>query len=163
TVFGHTAPIRGGDLTPDGRTLATTSDDKTVRLWDISDRSRIRQLGVPLTGHVESAVWAAFSPEGTRLATSSDDKTIRLWDVHDLTKPTPIGQALTGHDGGVSGVVFSPDGRALTSTSRDATVRVWDLDQDHAIERICTSTKGVLTEELWRRYLPQLSYEPPCP
>ena len=162
TVLGHTAPIRGGGLSPDGHTLATTSDDKTIRLWDISDRSRIKQIGVPLTGHVESAVSAAFSPDGTRLATSSDDKTIRLWDVRDLAHPAPIGQALTGHDASVTGVVFSPDGGTLTSTSFDATVRVWDLDQDHAIERICTSTRGVLTEDLWQRHLPQLPYGPPC-
>ncbi len=162
-VFGHAASISGGDVSPDGRTFATTSDDKTVRLWDISDRNKVRQIGVPLTGHVESVVSAAFSPDGTRLATSSDDKTIRLWNVDDLARPLPIGQALTGHDATVSDITFSPDARSLTSTSVDATVRLWDLDQDHAIDRICASTKGLLTEDLWQRHLPQLAYEPPCP
>ncbi|HEX6343690.1 WD40 repeat domain-containing protein [Umezawaea sp.] len=162
-VLGHTAPIRGGDMTPDGRTFATTSDDKTVRLWDISDRGDVRQIGLPLTGHAESAAGATFSPDGTRLATSSDDKTIRLWDVSDPARATPVGQSLTGHDGGVGGVVFSPDGRSLASTSFDATVRLWDLDAGHAIDRICALSRGVLTEDLWDRYLPQLNYDPPCP
>ncbi|WP_385880295.1 NACHT and WD repeat domain-containing protein [Umezawaea endophytica] len=162
-VPAHTAPIRDGAMTTDGRTLATTSDDKTIRLWDISDRSRVRQLGAPLTGHVESSVAVAFSPDGTRLASTSDDKTIRLWDVRDPARATPIGQSLTGHDAVVSDIVFSPDARSLASTSGDATVRLWDLDENQAITRICTNTRGVLTEELWRQYLPQLDYDPPCP
>ncbi|PRY46517.1 WD40 repeat protein [Umezawaea tangerina] len=161
-VLGHSAPISGGAMTPDGRTLATTSDDKTIRLWDISDRNTIRQVGPSLTGHVESPVDATFSPDGKRLATASDDKTVRLWDVHDVTKPTAIGQALSGHDASVTGIAFSPDGRSLTSSSFDATIRLWDLDEEHAINRICTSTKGVLTEDQWQRHLPQLSYDPPC-
>jgi WD40 repeat protein len=163
TVLGHPAPVRSADIRPDGRVLATTSDDKTVRLWDISDRTRIRAIGAPLTGHLESAVAAAFSPDGQLLATSSDDKTIRLWDVRDVNRPIAVGQSLTGHDASVTAVAFSPDGHTLASASNDTTVRLWDLDEAHAMERICTSTKGVLTEDLWHRHLPQLDYAPPCP
>jgi WD40 repeat protein/energy-coupling factor transporter ATP-binding protein EcfA2 len=161
-LTGHTAPLRGAAISPNGHVLATTSDDKTVRLWDIGNPAKAKPIGAPLAGHVESSVVVAFSPDGRTLATGSDDKTVRLWDISDLAHPFALGQYLSGHDASVTGVVFSPDGTRLVSTSGDATVRVWDLDEQRAIDRICTTTKGVLTEELWQRHLPALAYDPPC-
>jgi WD40 repeat protein len=66
---------------PDGRTLATASSDRTVRLWDVSDRDRPRQLGQPLTGHTNTVEEVAFAPDGRTLATTSADQTVILWDL----------------------------------------------------------------------------------
>ncbi|MBW4719052.1 WD40 repeat domain-containing protein [Saccharothrix obliqua] len=161
-LAGHAGAVRTGAVSPDGRMLATAGDDKEIRLWDLSDVSRVRPIGAPLTGHVEAVAAVAFSPDGRTLASGGDDQTVRLWDVGGPARPRARGQALTGHDSGVQDVRFAPDGRTVASTSLDGTVRLWDLDQDDAIERICTKTKGVLPEELWREHLPQLDYEPPC-
>ncbi|WP_433268020.1 AAA family ATPase [Actinosynnema sp. CS-041913] len=162
-LTGHAGAVRAGAISGDGRTLATAGNDKTVRLWDLTTPSRVRQIGAPMTGHVEAAVAVAFSPDGKTLASGGEDTTIRLWDVHDLLRPEAIGQALTGHHKGVHDLRFSPDGRTIASTSLDSTVRLWNLDQHRTVTRICAKTKGVLPEELWRKHLPQLDYEPPCP
>ncbi len=131
TLRNHNGPVQGMAYSPDGRTLATASDDQTVRLWDVSDRDRPQPLGQPLTGHTNLVYGVAFAPDGRTLATTSVDRTVRLWDVSDRDRPGPLGQPLTGHTRDVVGLAFAPDGHTLATTSLDQTVRLWDVsDRD---------------------------------
>jgi WD40 repeat protein len=71
-------------FSPDGHTLATASYDKTVILWDLTNRAQPHPLGQPLTGHTNVVDSVAFSPDGHTLATASGDKTVILWDLTPL-------------------------------------------------------------------------------
>ncbi|MFI9828333.1 hypothetical protein ACIHIX_11650 [Streptomyces sp. NPDC051913] len=126
-LLGHTGAVYLTSFSPDGRTLATASYDRTVRLWDVSDPARPKPLGRPLTGHTSWVSSAVFSPDGHTLASASDDGTIRLWDVRRPSHPRSLGTPLTGHDGTIYLVTFSPDGRTLASAGDDHTVRLWDM------------------------------------
>ena len=148
-------------FSPDGRTLASASADKTVRLWDPRTH---KQLGSPLTGHTDSVTSVTFSPDGRTLASASRDTTVRLWDPRTHKQ---LGSPLTGHTARVFSMAFSPDGRTLASASADKTIRLWDglLWQSFAELRteVCDLVGSGLTKTEWSQYAAGVSYRTSCP
>ncbi|MFE9747897.1 hypothetical protein ACFYOT_23590 [Saccharothrix saharensis] len=63
----------------------------------------------------------------------------------------------------MNAVAFSPDGRILVTGSSDRTAKLWPLDVDRVIERICATSRNVLTAEQWEKHVGQPDFTPPCP
>jgi WD40 repeat protein len=118
TFLGHTGWVSSVTFSPDGKRIASGSQDRTVKVWDAQTGHEL----LTIKGHTDWAPGVAFSPDGTRLASASFDRTVKVWDAQSGRQLLD----LKGHTNRVTSVAFSPDGRRLASGSDDHTLKLWD-------------------------------------
>jgi tRNA A-37 threonylcarbamoyl transferase component Bud32 len=119
TLAGHTGPVWSVAFAPDGHTLATGSDDATLRLWDPTAG---RQTAV-LSGHGSAVLAVAFAHSGKFLVASGGDGTLRVWDAAGHKEE----RELQHHNGSVRRAPLSPDDRTVALASSTQGVELWDL------------------------------------
>ncbi|BAZ15377.1 serine/threonine protein kinase with WD-40 repeats [Calothrix sp. NIES-4071] len=135
TLRGHSSDVNSVVFAPDGKMLASSSDDKTIKLWN------------PVTGQSISTlkgdsdwIWdIAFSPDGKILASCGADKTIKLWDVATGLQI----RTLKGHTNGVTSVAISPDGKQLASSSLDKTIKLWNITNGQEVRTLKGHSQAV--------------------
>ncbi|MDR9402481.1 MAG: AAA-like domain-containing protein [Halothece sp. Uz-M2-17] len=118
-LLGHRDTVTRIKFSPDSQTLASSSWDKTVKIWQ-----RDGTLLQTLIGH-DDAIWSVnYSPDGQFLVTASRDKTVKVWRVADGKEVV----TLVGHEDWVACVSFSPDGQTIASMGWDGTMKLWNLE-----------------------------------
>ncbi|KAK5662636.1 hypothetical protein OQA88_8550 [Cercophora sp. LCS_1] len=153
TLQSHRSPITCVAFHPIFSSLASGSEDQTIKIWDWE----LGELERTIKGHTKAVLDVDYGgPRGnTLLASCSSDLTIKLWDPSDDYKNI---RTLPGHDHSVSAVRFIPSGVAggsgnlLVSASRDKTLRIWDVSTGYCVKTlrghaewvrdVCPSTDG---------------------
>jgi WD40 repeat protein len=136
-IVAHDRAVTALALSPDGKTIASVSEDSFLKTWRIESgglEHRARAGDGPVLA-------VAYSPDGRLLATGDESGKIRLFDA---TKGTPV--AFTGsHDRAVTALAFAPDNKTLISGSEDKTLRYWNTMTGQMIAKTAAHEGAVRT------------------
>ena len=133
---GHSAAIRCLAFAHDGKRLATGSDDKTIRICEVSTGREVQRF----SWHTAGITALAYVPNANQLASASRDQTVRVWDLKSGLEV----EALDAQAGNVLDIALSPDGKRLASSHFDTAIRIWDLSGAR-LERKCTGHKQMVS------------------
>lgn len=126
-LVGHTRPsehvvlgARGGDI---GRSLAASSAEGEVRLWDLASGERWA-----LGAHKDVVRWLAFDPGLRRLVTGSRDGAVKVWDVERRVAVNELASSMK-----VNQVTFAPDGVGIIAIGSTPAVMLWRTTADEPV------------------------------
>lgn len=135
TLSAHTAVARELSFSPDGLTLATSSVDSTVKIWNLEHGWRLRTIR-----HPAAVAAIAYGPDGKWLVSGAYDGGVRVWSLTDSSAPPRM---FSGHTGTVWSVAVSPDGQRIASSGEDKTIRLWRAADGRLIKAIPGHTLNV--------------------
>jgi Tol biopolymer transport system component len=136
TLKGHTGQVWSVAWSPDGKLLASGSEDRTVVVWDVATGKSLATLN-GRTDRVSSVAW---SPDGQRLASASSDGSITIWNV-------ATGKSLGTLSGEIpiNSIGWSPDGKHLASGRANDSIVLWEVGTGKAPTTLTGHTTQVLS------------------
>eukprot|EP00002_Diphylleia_rotans_P037246 TRINITY_DN82_c0_g1_i1.p1 TRINITY_DN82_c0_g1~~TRINITY_DN82_c0_g1_i1.p1 ORF type:complete len:504 (-),score=89.12 TRINITY_DN82_c0_g1_i1:1349-2860(-) len=116
-LTGHQQLVNQVSFSPDGRTFASASFDKAIKIWETATGKFLTTL----RGHVGAVYQVAWSADSRMLVSGSKDSTMKVWDM----KTFKLKHDLPGHADEVYSVDWSPDGERVASGSKDKCLKIW--------------------------------------
>ncbi|GMH20434.1 hypothetical protein Nepgr_022275 [Nepenthes gracilis] len=127
---GHISGITCGEWHPKTKeTILTSSEDGSLRIWDVNDFKSQKQVIKPKLarpGRVPVTT-CAWNRDGKCIAGGIGDGSIQIWNLKAGWGSRPDVYVENAHSDDITGLKFSSDGRHLFSRSFDSTLKVWDL------------------------------------
>lgn len=120
-LHGHTNWVWSIAFSPEGDILASGSDDRTLRLWDVKDGNSINVI----EGHTLDIFALAISADGQLLVSVGQDRVVRIWNLQGQSL-----KILRGCTSGIRSLSLSPNDRTLASRGQDETIHLWHLPLD---------------------------------
>ncbi|MUG99317.1 protein kinase [Scytonema sp. UIC 10036] len=136
-VAAHESFVWSVALSADGQTLASGSEDKTIKIWQVNTGTLLHTL----KSHSENVRAVSLSADGQTLASGSGDNTIKIWQ----TRTGQLLNTLRGHSQPVWSVTLSRDGQTLVSGSEDNTIKIWNVRTGELLRTLNGHTSAVFS------------------
>jgi WD40 repeat protein len=126
-LTGHTGWVKSIVILSDGLHIVSTSQDKTVRVWNM-ESGECEKILKGHINHVNSI--SRFYGDDLYVVSGSEDNTIRIWNTQTGHQKKELNQNC-----GIRSVAISSDNRWIVSGSSDRNIRVWNIER-HVCEKI---------------------------
>jgi WD40 repeat protein len=123
---GHEGTINSIAFSPDGLTIATAGEDRSLRVWDVATRREVARL--PHDSRVMSVAW---SRDGMALVSAEFAGVLRVWDVGAQAVTTTVREPALRF----LSVEFTHDDQAIIGGARESVAATWDR---HTGQRLVT-------------------------
>lgn len=142
---GHTGVLVSAGYSPDGRTLASETEQGQVFLWDTGRAGRPVHVGTlpPVARRTNGYAGLAFSPDGRYLTTARDPETVVFWDVRDRAHPVQAGKVTNAS--GIEAMAMSQAGHLLATTDGRRALTLWNV-ADTAHPAVVGRLKGAFDD-----------------
>lgn len=134
-LHGYTGEVCAAEFSPDGRLIAASFTDNTIRIWGVQSGALLNTLA----WHISSVSSLAFTSDSTKLVSGSEDGSLAIWNVSSGEQI----HELWGEGGMILDVAFSPDGLYAVSISDEGDVVVWDIKKGKSIRNIAIDSVKV--------------------
>jgi cleavage stimulation factor subunit 1 len=124
TFYDHFGPVNEVAFHPNGLTLASCSDDRYIKLYDLTRTGNKRGFRAIHDSHGVNSI--SFHPCGDFLAAGTDDTVLRVHDLHQGTCYVTSRDQGEQHRGPIRQVRYAPSANMLVTCSDDGDVRLWD-------------------------------------
>ncbi len=121
----HSDTVLGLSFSPDGRTIASSAADKTIRLLDVATGDVTRSL----EGHTHHVLSIAWQDDGLSLASASADRTVKVWDAETGEQRRTI----SGFGKEITAITFVSATNQLATACADGQVRLYDVSNGKTI------------------------------
>lgn len=128
--YGHKNIVTTVALYSNGNKLASSSRDKSIRLWDANTGMELKK---PLLGHTKWINQIAITNDEKYIISVSNDCSIRIWDLENGICDEIIYSA---HKGLITCVCISDDDSRMATGSSDGLIKVWDLKNRTVLYRL---------------------------
>jgi WD40 repeat protein len=119
---GHKSGLEACDISPDGKSIFSASDNGQICLWDCESGKLLRDIPKAHELEIDSVI---FSPDGRWVVSGSKDKTEKFWDPRTLE----VRHTIRGNPGRSESMCFSPDGKTFVTGfgGTDYSIRLSDI------------------------------------
>jgi WD40 repeat protein len=132
----HQQPVQAVQLSPDGRFIASSANDFSVRIWDRATGALVHSLIQPTNRLAFGAPEAStpcllYSPDGKYLVAGRGDSKILVWE----TARYQLLHTLNGSAGAIRALTIAPDNKSCVSSDSGDVVRLWNLTEGKEVRQ----------------------------